>query len=57
MALLILFTACSASPFDCGEYAEDSLWFIPALVAHFLIALFVRENWGPLSVVRRRGGP
>ena len=57
IAALTRLMACSASPLDCGEYAEDSSWLIPAEEAHTLIALFVLPNCGPPSVVNKSGGP
>ena len=54
IAAFTLFTAFSSSPLDWGEYAEDNSWFIPADEAHFLIALLVRPNCGPPSVVSIR---
>ena len=47
----------SASLLDCGEYAADKLWFIPASCAHSFIALLAALNCGPPSVVKSKGGP
>ena len=44
MAAFTLLTACSASQFDWGEYADENSWLIPASDTHFLIA----ELWASI---------
>ena len=46
MAAFTLLTACSASPFDWGEYADASSWLIPASSVHAFIAWLAPPNWG-----------